>query len=431
MAPWTIANYGSGADVLLDIDPANFTGLVDGDPIATGQDSSGNGRHMTAAGSARPTWQTAELDGKAVARFDGTDDVAGIADTGLSGQPFVLAAVTRFAAPIAADASLFAGAGWAIRYEFVSPDAAVSLDLGAALNVAAWAGAQPVTTPLVVVGGYDGANTLWRATSEQQFVQAALGTTGYPDAFTVGADAAGTGDFAAMDLARLIVANYTGQSDLDILLGYLAWEYGLEATLPPDSPYLGAAPEVSEDEATGRVFNTIDVADFGPLPAPADSELGNALAVQTPAGSSDFVALARTNAAGVNEWYREGDSFQVSTDDFVSLPNVPATVTLYSGAPYSAVDLREWNEVRLAAYVSGAGVTSDAMLLYTSDTTYALWSHLTLNMIDLSSTGFKETAWEPIPSGAKLRTVLIGVGARNGNGTEDPNLRAVVAQFRR
>lgn len=50
--------------------------LSDGDPVATWTDSSGNGFDVTQGTAGfRPTYQTAELNGKPVVRFDGSDDV--------------------------------------------------------------------------------------------------------------------------------------------------------------------------------------------------------------------------------------------------------------------------------------------------------------------------------------------------------------------
>lgn len=421
MVLWTPANYGDGTQVLVDIDPALFTGLVDGDPISTGQDASGNARHMTAAGSARPTWQTAELDGKAVARFDGVDDVGAIADTGLTGQPFVVAMVARFNSPLAADASLLAGSGWSISYDFVTPDSGLVIDLGSPQTVGVALGGQPVTTPLVLVGGYDGTASLFRSESTAVLSAVELGTTGYPDAFNVGANAAGTGEFVAMDLARLIVAEYVDQASVDVLIAYLSWEYGLEATLPPDSPYISAAPEDGTND-----YGAIDLTAFNVLSAPSDEQIGRTIPVTTPAGSSDFVALARTNAAGVNEWYQERDSFQVGLHPSQTFTNLSAGGQGLSAHP---VDLADYSEVRLVVNVLTAGTTGRLKIVYEVDMS-ATDIDLTTEFIDLSTTGVKATDWEPIPSGAKI-PVFIQAKGYNGNGSENPQIFAPVAHFRR
>jgi hypothetical protein len=49
-------------------------GLSDGDPISTWEDFSTSNNDATQSGSNRPTYQTNEIDGKPVVRFDGSDD---------------------------------------------------------------------------------------------------------------------------------------------------------------------------------------------------------------------------------------------------------------------------------------------------------------------------------------------------------------------
>lgn len=56
---------------------------ADTDPVGAWDDASGNGNHLTQGTSAnRPTLQTAELNGKAVVRGDGTNDTLGVLSIG-------------------------------------------------------------------------------------------------------------------------------------------------------------------------------------------------------------------------------------------------------------------------------------------------------------------------------------------------------------
>jgi hypothetical protein len=65
VAPSPIAWYDAGAVV----------GLVDGDPVTTWADSSGNSRDLTqSTAGMKPTYQTNEVNGLPIVRFDGTDD---------------------------------------------------------------------------------------------------------------------------------------------------------------------------------------------------------------------------------------------------------------------------------------------------------------------------------------------------------------------
>ncbi len=68
-------NAGVLPPSFLDLDPSLIVGLGDGDPVATLPDGSGNGRDATQASSSfQPTYQTNELNGEPIVRFDGVDD---------------------------------------------------------------------------------------------------------------------------------------------------------------------------------------------------------------------------------------------------------------------------------------------------------------------------------------------------------------------
>ena len=57
------------------LDASQIVGLNDGDAVATWSDLSGNANNATqGTASARPTYQTGEINGQAVVQFDGTDD---------------------------------------------------------------------------------------------------------------------------------------------------------------------------------------------------------------------------------------------------------------------------------------------------------------------------------------------------------------------
>lgn len=76
---WTQRSSGGGWT------PAQIPGLIgwykasslalnDNDPVTTWTDLSGGGRDLTSSGTNRPTYKTNIINGKAVVRFDGTDD---------------------------------------------------------------------------------------------------------------------------------------------------------------------------------------------------------------------------------------------------------------------------------------------------------------------------------------------------------------------
>lgn len=74
---------------MLDFASENINGLVDGDPISTWFDKSGNGKDATGITTARPTYKTNILNGFPVVRFNGTSNVLTTASynmgTGLGG----------------------------------------------------------------------------------------------------------------------------------------------------------------------------------------------------------------------------------------------------------------------------------------------------------------------------------------------------------
>jgi hypothetical protein len=69
----------SGLVLWLDADA--IEGLNDGDPVTTWEDQSGNNNDATqSSASAKPTYQTNELNGKPIVRWDGTDDYMTLGD---------------------------------------------------------------------------------------------------------------------------------------------------------------------------------------------------------------------------------------------------------------------------------------------------------------------------------------------------------------
>lgn len=82
------------------LDASQITGLSDGAAVATWSDLSGNGRNATqASAGARPTYQTNELNGLPVVRFDDTDDSLGFGNIGAAfptaAMLFIVATVVR------------------------------------------------------------------------------------------------------------------------------------------------------------------------------------------------------------------------------------------------------------------------------------------------------------------------------------------------
>lgn len=94
-----VLGKGAGLQIAGGFNPTSITGLQawfkadaitgknDGDAIAQWNDSSGNARHATqATGANQPLYKTNILNGKPVARFDGTDSLATASFTAIT-QP--------------------------------------------------------------------------------------------------------------------------------------------------------------------------------------------------------------------------------------------------------------------------------------------------------------------------------------------------------
>jgi hypothetical protein len=74
-----IINIDTMPDLLLWL-VADSLALTNGDPVSTWTDESGNGNDYTQSGSARPSFLTNAVNGKAAVDFDGTDDYLIISD---------------------------------------------------------------------------------------------------------------------------------------------------------------------------------------------------------------------------------------------------------------------------------------------------------------------------------------------------------------
>jgi hypothetical protein len=88
-----------------------ITGLNDGDAVTTWEDSHTSNNDFTQATAAKkPTYQTAEINGKPVVRFDGVDDILENASAFLSSTQGAVFAVLRLADPLITNQYLFGSA---------------------------------------------------------------------------------------------------------------------------------------------------------------------------------------------------------------------------------------------------------------------------------------------------------------------------------
>lgn len=211
-----------------------ITGLVDGDPVGTWADSSGNARDATqATAAAKPLYKVSIVNGKPVVRFDGVDD---------------LLTVASFAQP--AEWTAFAVAA---KVTGTSVDAILNTDNGGGSRHAQqlrFSGNSTVqsiafnTAPGAFTDGEGGTNTGFQvlsavrsAAAVQAWVNGTSGgstaTTGTPAAPSVAAwlgmtSGASTSENLTGDIAEILYYNSAlSTADRDAVESHLGAKYGI------------------------------------------------------------------------------------------------------------------------------------------------------------------------------------------------------------
>lgn len=207
------------------LDASQITGLVDGDPVATWSDLSGNGNHATqATGSKRPTYKVNIVNGRPVVRPDVVDDILDAANGDLP-QPntvFVVASVNDNAA----SKNLFATATGAKENTlFFSSTEVLGAYAGSSLN---GSGSQ--------VGAFHVCAVEFNTTASKLFVDGVQnGATGTVSTQVLGPfrlflSPGGSGPFSG-DLAEVIVcAGLLSTSNFSRTTRYLGQKYNLAVT---------------------------------------------------------------------------------------------------------------------------------------------------------------------------------------------------------
>lgn len=236
MALWSPRNLGASLGVWLN---ADALALADAAAVASFTDSSGNGRHAANATEAeQPTFQTNELNGLPVVRFDGVDDDLAIANPPLT-QPFTI----HMTAKLLADA---AGRLW----EASATTLLCRTSGGSFHDITVSAGTSQVFGApdysdnafhlLAVVYAGAASYVSWDGTPTAALdVGANSATTG-----TLTLASTGIASWLNLDVAEfLIVTGSVLPATLDRLNGYLAHKYALTAVLPAAHPYKSGPPQ--------------------------------------------------------------------------------------------------------------------------------------------------------------------------------------------
>lgn len=204
--------------------------LADGTAVSSFTDTSGNARHATqATGSKQPINKTAQQNGLAVVRFDGTDDYLDTTTFARS-QPQTTFAVWK-AVSLPANMTV---------YDSVSAANTGRLyrQAAASVNLRAYAGGTPIETAITPFNGaFAIVATLWNGASSKMWVNGGAGITGSPGApqgtgIRLGAFGGGTpGGFANMDLGELFAYNSAlSLANIDTLGAYLGTRWGITWT---------------------------------------------------------------------------------------------------------------------------------------------------------------------------------------------------------
>jgi hypothetical protein len=205
---------------------ADTLGLTDGDPVLSWTDSSGLGRHAVPyIIPAPPTFQTNELNGKPIVRFDGVDDVLRTATFPLP-QPITTFVVAKWAT--ATDYK-------AILDGYTASTGIVDLE-GASIRL--YAGA--VATFGVASTAWRLLAVTWDSASSVGRAEGGAGTlldpgTAAQNGLTIGSGGLGSAGNAACDIAEIAVfSRVLTTSELNQIGGsYLAAKYGLTWTEVP------------------------------------------------------------------------------------------------------------------------------------------------------------------------------------------------------
>ena len=247
MALWTPAEIDIA--IWLDADDASTITLATG--VSEWRDKSGNGRHaVQATGSLQPALTAGGLNGKDVITWDGTGKFLTGAYSRTLGAQSVFAVFkytgTEVAARIFTQSN--AGTDWQIAGGYIpilrnGTTAAICSHAAGTMYSSV---AAALDTPMVFGAVHTGTTSSNRkdggAEATSTFTISAAITRYLLGIATEGYGGALTGLIAEVVVIDAAVDTETRQR----IEGYLAWKWGLVASLPADHPYKSAAPTISD-----------------------------------------------------------------------------------------------------------------------------------------------------------------------------------------
>lgn len=206
------------AGLALWLDASQIVGLSDGDPVATWADESGNSNDATQGTSGRrPTYQTGEINGLPVVRFDGADDrlVVSLANA----QPYTVFFVGKAAA---ASGNQYFVDGATLNTGVISNGGGDTLCI--AYNGSFIIAPVAMTSYRYVACVFNGASSVLSISGAA--TTGDLGTVG-TSGMAIGANADGSDNLTG-DIAEVIVYHAgLNTTDREAVEAYLAGKYGL------------------------------------------------------------------------------------------------------------------------------------------------------------------------------------------------------------
>lgn len=239
---WTPAQISTS--IWFDASDAS-TITLNGSTVSQWRDKSGAARNMSQSTAAsQPTYVASSINGRAVVSLDGVNDwMSG--DTGLAGSNFSVFGVLRY------------------KNATTSQQGALCNDVSGTAPSIYW---QPSAGTF---NAYNGAYVACGSYTVNQIDM--IGTTQTPTTFNIyrSGAVAGTGgavsgavtnngwqigrlglgsffnfNYAQVDWAEIITVNSVDTTTRQLIEGYLAWKWGLEANLPAGHPYRNYPPTV-------------------------------------------------------------------------------------------------------------------------------------------------------------------------------------------
>jgi hypothetical protein len=219
-AAWTPAALGAALALWLDAADAS-TITLNGSTVSQWRDKSGNNRHASQATKAnQPTYTPSGLNGKPVITFDGVDDFLSTTSFLLGQTAVSVARRSLTSEPVVeAQASLNRGF-WGSAYPDFTTHTNYGVN-GSALSAAAPNMAVGAASIVSQTGLLAGAAS-WRL---------GFGFPGYTPL---------NGFIAEIVTTDTLLST----TDRQLLEGYLAWKWGLEASLPAGHPFRNTPPTV-------------------------------------------------------------------------------------------------------------------------------------------------------------------------------------------